>query len=352
MKRTGKRSLAVLLAILMMVGMMVPVSAADIEDVSMPDFLWELDFNDMTGMLDNGGSDEFSLQAPASNNRIAMTEFQGDKVLGIKNASGQYYVVDENNILDKYDTFFIEADMYFESYPTSSSGTTPNEYPMSFLTWMTKNNSKDGNYAYRSIRVDADGYLCTSTNAESRTEAKLPLGEWFKIRFIVSPLSGMCEVQLNNQSVLSYKIGTPINMAESIIRFFDVRYSYSVYFRGISVYSNSSYRIGLVDEVSADYVGYQTTKVEDGKFDIRMLAGVDSLDYSGTGFVVTTLYEENGNIKAKEKDISTLTVYESVKTDGATVSATELGSKYLVALPIEDIDAEKGHVEVVIRPYN
>ena len=111
MKGTGKRSLAVLLAILMMVGMMVPVSAADIEDVSMPDFLWELDFNDMTDMLDNGGSDEFSLQAPASNNRMAMTEFQGDKVLGIKNASGQYYVVDENNILDTYDTFFIEAEL-------------------------------------------------------------------------------------------------------------------------------------------------------------------------------------------------------------------------------------------------
>ena len=345
------RMMAAVLALVMVCSMIVPVAAADIEEVSIPDFVWELDFDKMTNLTDNRGSDEYELQTPGSGNFVTMTEFDGRKVLGIKQSRGQYYIVDSNNILDKYDTFFIEADMYFESYPTADAGTSPNDYPMSFLTWMTKNKTKDGNYAYRSIRVDAEGYLCTAAKPDARTEAKLPLGEWFNIRFVVSPLSGMCEVQLNNQSVLSYKLGAPVDMAESIIRFFDVRYNYSVYFSGLSVYSDSSYRIGLVDEVSADYVGYQTTEIHDDAFDVRMIAGLDSLDYAATGFVVTTLWENNGDIQAKERDIDTLTVYESLKANGKTVTAAELGSKYLVALPVEDIDATKDHVEIVIRPY-
>lgn len=352
-KRVLVRFVALVTALVMIVpGLMVlPVSAIDIEDTTYRDFLWELDFDNMLNLVDNMGNTEYTLDTAGSAN-VKMVTFDGRRALGIENSRGHYYIIDNNNILDDYETFFIEADMYFESYPASDGGTDdPNSYPMSFMTWMTKNDNKNATTAYRSIRVDADGYLCTSTSAESRTEARLPLGEWFNIRFIVSPRSGLCEVLVNDQRVLTYKVGAPKNMAESIIRFFDTRYKYSVYFSDISVYSDNTYRIGLTEEVSADYVAYQTTKPRDGKFDVRVLAGLDDLRYYNVGFVVTTLWEENGTVKTREEDLSEKTVYETVIADGKNVAATDLGYNYLATLPIRGINADGKHTEIIVRPY-
>ena len=226
----------------------LPAFAVDIEKEPVPDFLWELDFNKMSSINDNMGNPQYTIDG----NNVVLGEIHGKKALGITNANGQYLIKDTGNIINQYDTFSIEADMFFEKFPEgkNSSGLTPNEAPMSFMTWITQDAGKD-TFSFRSIRINADGYLCKGPKPEDRI-VQLPLGEWFNIRFLINPKSGLCEIFVGGVKVLDHKIGAPNNMVSSQVRFFDVRYNYSVYFSNISVYSDSSYRIGLKKEQAAD----------------------------------------------------------------------------------------------------
>ena len=355
--RNFTRALTLVLAIVMLASCFValPVSAIDIEEEPLSDFLWELDFNKMSSITDNLGNTDYTLEGK----NVILTEAHGKKALGVVDRSCNFIITDLNSQLDEYDSFSIEADMFFESYPTGtgSNGKTPDEYPMSFVTWITA--EADGKSTYRSIRVDGQGYLCTGADPvnkpEQRSAAKLPLGEWFNIRFLISPLTGFCEVYINGQNLLGYELGRPkTDLTKSQVRFFDTRYKYTAYFSNISVYTDSSYRIGLTDEAAADFVGYQTTKAENNKFDLRVISGTDIEDittYNSIGFTVTTMTEENGKSVARETRRYDINVYESILADGKSVSAESLGSKYISAIPIKDIPTDKGHIEMVIRPY-
>ena len=354
-KKNFMRVLALTLALVMLSScfMSLPVSAIDIEEEPLPDFLWELDFNKMADAFDNRGSTDYTLEGK----NIKILEAHGKKALGVVNGNCQYFINDVNNLLNKYDTFSMEADMYFEAYPSGEAGgKTPYDYPMSFMTWITQ--GETGAATYRSIRIDNEGYLCTGSNPvnnpEQRTSAKLPLGEWFNIRFLVSPLTGFCEVYINGQLLMSHKIGSPKTLIKSQVRFFDARYAYTAYFSNISVYTDSSYRIGLTEEEAADFVGYQTTKVANNSFDLRLISGTNIADittYNSAGFMVTTLMEENGEMVAKEKKHYDINVYESLVAEGKTVTAESLGVKYVAAVPVKAIPTDKGHIEIVVRPY-
>ncbi|MBQ2325504.1 MAG: DNRLRE domain-containing protein, partial [Clostridia bacterium] len=180
------------------------------------------------------------------------------------------------------------------------------------------------------------------------------LGEWFNIRFLVSPLTGFCEVYINGQNLLSYKIGKPTTLAKSQVRFFDARYSYTAYFSNISVYTDSSYRIGLIDEDSADFLAYQTTKVADNKFDLRLISGIDIADittYNHAGFNIITLWDENGTVMTKEQNVYSTEVCKSVIANGQTVSAESLGTTYMAAIPVKGVPANKGSLEIIVRPF-
>ena len=329
----------------------LPAFAVDIEKEPVPDFLWELDFNKMSSINDNMGNPQYTIEGK----NVTLGEVYSKKALGITDNNGVYYINDTGNIIDDYDTFSIEADMFFEKFPSgvNSAGQNPNEAPMSFMTWMTQNEGSSS-ISYRSIRINSDGYLCTGYTADTKTEAKLPLGEWFKVRFLISPSSGMCEVFVNGQNLLTYKIGAPTNMIMSRVRFFDTRYQYSVYFSNISVYSDSSYRIGLSKEEAADYLAYQTTKAENGSFDLRLISSINIENittYNNTGFNVTLLWGENGKAKVEERDVKSTEVYDSILSSGKGISASELGTKYLAAVPIDGIPADKGNIEIVVRPF-
>ena len=267
------------------------------------------------------------------------------------------------DILNDYDTFYVEADMYFKAFPSGSSGSdTAENYPMSFVTWLTQSENSSST-AYRSIRVTDKGYLSTTNNPAEHPElvsnVQLPLGEWFKIRFAISPKSGLSEIFINGASVLTYSIGAVTSLASSKIRFFDSRYSYSVYLRNVSVCSDNDYRIGLIKEDSADYLAYQTTvpekKVIDGVekevFNLRMIAGLDSLDYSNAGYQITVIYTKGDEQFESMQTLSTDTVFESVKSGNVWIPASELGVKYLVAIAIGDIYTDCDRIEFVIKPF-
>ena len=64
---------------------------------------------------------------------------------------------------------------------------------------------------------------------------------------------------------------------------------------------------------------------------IRLLSGVDSLDYNEVGYYVT--------IDGTEKKVSTTKVYESIKAAGANVAAADVikGASYIAAIKLDDI---------------
>lgn len=88
------------------------------------------------------------------------------------------------------------------------------------------------------------------------------------------------------------------------------------------------------------------TTAETPKTKVRLVTGVDSLEYKKVGFEVKIGDSE-------VQDVSTTTVYSSIIAAGKTVTAGEFseGSKYLAVKVLGDIpstDYEKG---IYIRPY-
>ena len=76
---------------------------------------------------------------------------------------------------------------------------------------------------------------------------------------------------------------------------------------------------------------------------IRLLSGVDSLDYTEVGFYVTI----NGN----EEKVSTTTVYESVKAAGEVVAAGDVieGASYVAAVSVTNITEFED--AIYVKPY-
>ncbi len=360
MKTKRKLSLlSLLLAVLMLGGSVfsVPATAISLDEdaENVDDILWELEFDEMADALDNLGSTEYTL---IKGSGTELYEIDGQKCLGIRSANGTYFIEDTNNVLKDYEAYYIEADMFFESYPSGEAGgRTPRTYPMSFMTWITQGRSSEPQYG--SIRIDDEGYLCTkpSEGARLSESAKLPLNEWFNIRFVVSPGNRRCEVFVNHESVGHYalQMAQRNEITRSRVRFFDTRYGYSVYFKNISVTNDSDYRIGLTRETGADYLGYQTSKIENGKFDVRFLSTLSAKNYGEVGYTVYRLAEDGKRVLATEDVVASDHVYESVKqtaADGSVtaVNAADFDAKYLAAIPITGVSADQD-VYVVVRPY-
>ena len=352
--------LSLFLALIMLVGSFAafPVAAVSLDEnvETLDDILWELEFDKMADATDNLGSTEYTL---TKTDGVDLYEHEGQTCLGIKNSNGMYVIGDSNTVLKEYEAYYIEADMFFESYPSGeANGRTPRVYPMSFMTWITHHGGS-GDPSYGSIRIDDEGYLCTTAKEGSRlsSTAKLPLNEWFNIRFVVSPAHKRCEVFVNHECVGAYSLQMKKrdSIVDSRVRFFDTRYEYSVYFKNISVTSDSDYRIGLTKEASADYLGYQTSKIQSGSFDIRFLSAMSSMDYHTAGYTVYRLTDNGENLVALEDVVTSKRVYEGVNqttADGGTsvVKASDFGAKYLSAIELKDIDADQ-NAYIVVRPW-
>ncbi len=103
----------------------------------------------------------------------------------------------------------------------------------------------------------------------------------------------------------------------------------------------------------AVYRGHQASLVaNDGTYDIRLIATIDSLDYEEVGFeidLVATGLNVTDHKQACEY------VYTSLigKADGITYTYTpeEMGGKYLMALALENFTKDMGTVAITVKPY-
>lgn len=100
-------------------------------------------------------------------------------------------------------------------------------------------------------------------------------------------------------------------------------------------------------------LGVQQTKVADGKFDLRFVAGVDSLKYSKVGFELVRIEAGKGNSAlVKQVDNVVYTSLNGYNENGEkqVYTAADLGVAYLAATTVTNIPAT-GTVTFLVRPY-
>ena len=105
---------------------------------------------------------------------------------------------------------------------------------------------------------------------------------------------------------------------------------------------------------STKLVGYQLSKVDNGKFSLRLVAVVDSLQYSAVGFQVNAVNETIGE-KSRTQDCTT--VYDSLNgyihgTVRVDYTAEELGGAYIFALNINNIPINVGKIAFEANTYH
>lgn len=88
-----------------------------------------------------------------------------------------------------------------------------------------------------------------------------------------------------------------------------------------------------------------SVSAESDSSSIRLLSGVDSLNYNEVGYYVT--------INGTEKKYSTTKVYESIQADGASVAAADVitGASYIAAIKLDDIANANFADGIYVKPY-
>lgn len=94
--------------------------------------------------------------------------------------------------------------------------------------------------------------------------------------------------------------------------------------------------------------GAQVTAVSDGKYSIRFVGTVNTLDFSAIGFDVKASYQES-EVRTFHQNI--YTVYTSIMADGDVYQNEQLGGNYLFALEIREIPVAIGRIEFSVTPY-
>ena len=278
--------------------------------------------------------------------------------------SGALYIYDDNNILGSYRGFTLEGDFYFDAFPTGlrDQKYTPEEKPLSFLCWIY-NSTTTGDSTFNALRIDSQGYLYTGLGGAYKTDTKLSVKTWYNIRCAFVPANGVCEVFINGEKAFdfNYTRFDETKYVSGSVRYFDGYFSWSAKMKNLFVKTDSDYSMELHRESSADYFGYQTTKVVDGSFDIRFLSSIDPLAFSATGAEVSDTFtsagyeviafweDEDGSVKNSVQSISTDTVYRSIVAGNDTF--TMPNGEYIHALAVRGVDASVSRVEFSIRPY-
>ena len=274
--------------------------------------------------------------------------------------AGGLYIYDDNNILGSYRTFSLEGDFYFSGFPQGlrEYTYTPDERPISFLSWLYAAPGATSASTFNAIRLDSQGYIHTDANGTGKTDVKLETGRWYNIRCVFTPQTGISEMFIDGKKVLDFSIVRfrPTKHVSFAVRYFDGYFTdWGVTMKNLKVKTDSEYTVELKREDAADYLGHQVTKPEMGGFNVRAILGVNSTEYNRIGFeTIMVMPDEDGNIISDTVSLKSKVVYESVNGDGKTYNVkNEFGYNYAAALEIEDLPVEPigNCFELVIRPY-
>lgn len=110
--------------------------------------------------------------------------------------------------------------------------------------------------------------------------------------------------------------------------------------------------VGKVNVVGAQASVETANDTNDGRFAVRFVATIDSLDYEKAGFVIKAV---TANGTEKNWTLDTCTAYTAIlgSTDTGTIeyTAQELGGKYLIALTVNNIPKSAGSVAFEVTAF-
>lgn len=312
------------------------------ESLIQDDLKWEIDLSKGTPIPN---TDSYVAKLDAT---TALTQFDGENCLKFSHST--FFIDDLKNQLAQCDTFYIDYKIRFESFPVGiRDNLTSDEYPIAIFTWIANNDYS------RSIRIDSQGNLFYTRYTDSAINAKLELQKWYNFRFAITPETGAFEIHLDNQPIFSKIYNGLASTEKSAIRFFDTAYEYEAYVKNITVYSNNghSIEVGKNTENSADYLGYQTTKPVDGKFDIYLLSGIEkTTELTQAGYNVSlTAIDKNGKITETQEISDNATISESIVIGEKNMTAAEMQTGYLSVFTVKGLDISAPFIRIIVRPY-
>ena len=105
------------------------------------------------------------------------------------------------------------------------------------------------------------------------------------------------------------------------------------------------------DSAITDYIGFQTSKKADGKFNLRLVGSLDKDDienYTNVGFKVVAFFENGDAVMAK--DCALYAVYDSIATSYGTSNLSETG-KYLFVQECINLPTAYGDITFEVTTY-
>ena len=105
------------------------------------------------------------------------------------------------------------------------------------------------------------------------------------------------------------------------------------------------------DSAITDYIGFQTSKKADGKFNLRLVGSLDKDDienYTNVGFKVVAFFENGDAVMAK--DCAHYAVYDSIATSYGTSNLSETG-KYLFVQECINLPTAYGDITFEVTTY-
>ena len=357
MRSKKTRILSLVLAMIMAAGCLCIPAMAEGELTA---FTWSMDPTSMSSITDNGSSTAYSLSASSVTLADVSTDAYSGKAISI--AKGQYTINDKNAVLDDYPAFELSGDFYFESFPSgnyisggvtySTDPTDANFYSQSVIAW-TRATAADGSgTSFEGIRMDYEGNLYSGNGATTALDVKLEEDTWYNIKLVFSVTDRVCEVIVDGVTVTYIALGN--NYDSKTIRFYDKRFNYDTYIKNLKVTTyTEEYKIGGMAEESADFISYQTTIVEDGSYDMRIMAGLDSLNYKNFGYDVCVITKDaSGNPVTNEYSATGYEAYSSIYGGNTEYSIKDnFGYEYACLVTLTNLDATSSYTELVIRPY-
>jgi hypothetical protein len=316
--------------------------------------LFELDPNEITSAT--GGSTE-DFEVTKSNDKVTLDTVNLDGYNGkaIKVTSGEYSVTDKNLVMLDYNAVAISADVCFTSFPKAKSGASDSPVPtaekfksQSILAWVA-------NTQYDGIRIDSEGNLYYSSGISTALDYKIELNKWYNLKVIyVSSIKKM-EIYVNNERIGVEGTSDRRTATSSRFRIFDASSTYDCKIKNVGISATKDeYITGLTKEASADFISYQTTKPDkNGKFDVRIITGLDGLGYKDFGYKVIALTKNaNGETVAVQSEGTDTKAYTSIYGGDQTYSVKDsFGYEYACLGTVTGLDSKSAYTELVIFPY-
>ncbi|MBR4873036.1 MAG: DNRLRE domain-containing protein [Clostridia bacterium] len=320
-----------------------------------------VDFDKMASTTDNGGSAAYTLATTSNAKLVASPTNAAEKVLGVKDSRSNFIVNETALALTAKDSFSVEADFYFESFPsgTRPSGGqeyAPNQMPMNLMRF----NSRSGAINY-GIRIDDHGELYYSSSGSSKTGVFAPLGEWFTIRIDYDLANMRYTVYLNDSAVTTKTMTGAVNMSQFYL--LDGYFNYTAYMKDVRIYNHggfATYELTEVDNTKPTgaytvYSPWRHTQLKNLTQTKVYLRTVESLTLKGgynASANVTPIYDQYGGISNAGFKGNITGYFHTEIIGGRTYIIDPIGNPYFaVGMNTVELGATDAQREVSLEKY-